>query len=358
MMQKLSSPILMLSLISLAMMLSGCAGEFDYTAQGDAANQNTKSQASAICQAGNDCCLLNELICLGDPDKQGNCACYKAWACQTTLNQKKCAQARADVPDGQGTWTCHLSGANEICERPVAGTFPSGLNGWKCTQVDKFYSCTRLNNTPDGVNNWSCLFQAAAKICTQDLPASELETDDWAGMKAGSGSAISTGTSQGSGTGTGSAAQAARCGDGIINDQEQCDGAVFGNKTCATQGFAGGELTCNANCTLNTSACYKCGDGKINGAEECDGYFNFGGKTCASLGFVSGMLMCTAQCTISTLFCNNCGNGKIDAGEQCDGNDLGGWTCSSRGYTGGSLSCSLNCTLDTSACTSSSGCGC
>ena len=45
------------------------------------------------------------------------------------------------------------------------------------------------------------------------------------------------------------------CGDGVIQDGEQCDGANLVGQTCVSQGFFGGTLHCNPNCTFNVLAC-------------------------------------------------------------------------------------------------------
>ena len=45
------------------------------------------------------------------------------------------------------------------------------------------------------------------------------------------------------------------CGDGVIQSGESCDGSNLNGKSCAMQGFSSGTLTCNSNCTFNTSAC-------------------------------------------------------------------------------------------------------
>lgn len=94
-----------------------------------------------------------------------------------------------------------------------------------------------------------------------------------------------------------------------------------------------------------------CGDGVIEQGEECDGE-NLGGQTCASLGFAAkGTLRC-AECHADTSDCSLCGNGTIDAHEQCDGADLGGRTCALLGFTGGTLDCTKTCRLSTKTCDS------
>lgn len=45
------------------------------------------------------------------------------------------------------------------------------------------------------------------------------------------------------------------CGNGVLESGEQCDGSNLNGKSCSTQGFSGGTLSCNSNCTFNTSAC-------------------------------------------------------------------------------------------------------
>jgi formylglycine-generating enzyme required for sulfatase activity len=92
----------------------------------------------------------------------------------------------------------------------------------------------------------------------------------------------------------------------VKNGSEQCDKTDLGGKTCATQGFDGGTLTCSASCTFNTVGCYKCGDGVKNGSEQCD-KTDFGGKTCTTLGFGGGTLACTAGCAISMTGCSTAG---------------------------------------------------
>jgi hypothetical protein len=48
-----------------------------------------------------------------------------------------------------------------------------------------------------------------------------------------------------------------RCGDGIVDSAEQCDGSNLGGKTCATVpgGFSGGTLSCTGACAFDTSGC-------------------------------------------------------------------------------------------------------
>ena len=47
------------------------------------------------------------------------------------------------------------------------------------------------------------------------------------------------------------------CGDGVVDaaEGEQCDGTAFADTTCASLGFDSGDLSCDAQCGADTSAC-------------------------------------------------------------------------------------------------------
>ena len=212
-------------------------------------------------------------------------------------------------------------------------------------------------------------------------------------------------TGPGGGGGAGAGGPGHRCGDGVIDleEEEQCDALELGGNTCELLGFVGGTLTCSPDCTFDTSECTKCGNGSVepqlgeecdfdamggalvlttcaglgfagsndnpgcdatchydtdpclcgNGAvdagELCDGA-DFDGKTCQAFGFAGGSLACTADCEILATGCNQCGNGMLDGAEACDGANLGGKTCANQGFTSGTLACSPGCQLDTSGC--------
>lgn len=119
---------------------------------------------------------------------------------------------------------------------------------------------------------------------------------------AGEGGAAAAG---GNGPGVGGAGGGPSCGDGVIDDGEDCDGTNLAEANCKTQGFGEGTLACSPTCTFDTSACVV----------------------------------------------ELCGNGEIDALEDCDGSDLGGASCETRGYVpGGTLTCRADCSFDDSGC--------
>jgi hypothetical protein len=67
------------------------------------------------------------------------------------------------------------------------------------------------------------------------------------------GNANQSGTTGGA---AGTTGNAPRCGNGKREGAEVCDGSDLGGSTCATHGFSGGTLTCDATaCMYDTSMC-------------------------------------------------------------------------------------------------------
>jgi hypothetical protein len=90
------------------------------------------------------------------------------------------------------------------------------------------------------------------------------------------------------------------CGDGRVNAGlgEECDGAELAGATCGSLGFDTGVLSCSDQCKWDTSACVKrCGNGLLDLGEECDGAL--GAFTCSTYGYKA----CNATCTLDTVHC-------------------------------------------------------
>jgi hypothetical protein len=95
---------------------------------------------------------------------------------------------------------------------------------------------------------------------------------------------------------TGNNNNADLCGNGVVDNGEDCDGAELGGETCVTQGLDSGDLACTDACTFDLSTCLGCGNGQIEVGEVCDGT-NLDGQTCTDVGnFTGGTLACNATC--------------------------------------------------------------
>lgn len=156
------------------------------------------------------------------------------------------------------------------------------------------------------------------------------------------------------------------CGNGLVDDPEQCDGDDLDGNDCLGAGFVSGALACTPQCTLDTSDCVSaaCGDGTLQAPETCDCGVAGAACTAAQLGnqactglaaptggnYSGGTLLCTANCGFDDAGCTACGDGVLDAGEACDGASLAGQSCVSQGFDAGSLSCSAACSFNTGAC--------
>ncbi len=157
----------------------------------------------------------------------------------------------------------------------------------------------------------------------------------------------------------------AACGNSNVDGIEECDGGDFNGETCITLGHDGGTLTCFPNqtpdsgneCQFNEAGCTDCDGVVAQGSEQCDGN-DLRGATCASLVPGSaGTVTCNANCSYNTTACFVCGDGAIQGTETCDpGNgsnippNLGGQSCTSRGHDGGTLTCTASCTLNETGC--------
>ena len=122
------------------------------------------------------------------------------------------------------------------------------------------------------------------------------------------------------------------CGNNISECNEACDGTNLGDETCQSQGFDDGTLACNGTCDgFDTSGCYDyvCGNGVKEGTEECDkndesdesDESDFGDTVCGDFGCTGGSLTCNIDCTIDTSSCTGCpacdNDGLCESGEDC-----------------------------------------
>jgi hypothetical protein len=146
----------------------------------------------------------------------------------------------------------------------------------------------------------------------------------------------------------------ARCGDGSINGDEQCD-------TAEARSCPAGQ-TGSIRCVGCRDVRECCGDGVVGGSEACDttatracSNGQIGSIRCVGCREVSdcadpvcGDGTCTTTAGESTSTCpadcgDRCGDGVATGTEACDRNDLKGAACAAG--QAGSVSCSATCTL-------------
>jgi hypothetical protein len=147
------------------------------------------------------------------------------------------------------------------------------------------------------------------------------------------------------------------CGNGVIDEGEECDTDDLDGETCSSRSAGLGDLACTSECVFDETGCSfgsECGDGIVGDGEDCDGS-DLDGQTCESLGYSSGTLYCGEYCDFDVVGCagtgDDCGNGVREGQEECDGSDLGGYDCVMLGYSGGELGCDTHCMFDASGCT-------
>ena len=143
------------------------------------------------------------------------------------------------------------------------------------------------------------------------------------------------------------------CGNGQLDDNEACDGPLLGGATCQSETqLPSGTVECTSSCTLDLTDCHRCGDGILQGNELCDG-LALGQASCATaVQHAHGELRCSATCdALDVSGCHTCGNHNLEGPEECDGPALGDATCqSAAGLPEGQLSCDSDCKLDISGC--------
>ena len=151
-----------------------------------------------------------------------------------------------------------------------------------------------------------------------------------------------------------------RCGDGVVDPGEVCDGDV----TCTSPG--GSFLDCSACGSFTSGSCTPppsdpCGNGVSDPGEECDDGNAADCDGCSARCTVervgNGIVDCDEECddgnTVDCDGCDSsgtleCGNDVIDGecGEVCDGGNVAGQTCA-----GGVVTCAADCrSVDRSQC--------
>jgi len=111
------------------------------------------------------------------------------------------------------------------------------------------------------------------------------------------------------------------CGDGAVDDGEECDRALDAKAECGPLGYQPGQVPCKATCRWAYDQCVPlptCGNGRLDPVELCDGTLFQPGLDCADYNRTSGALACGAGCSVDSSGCYTCGDGRREGPEACD----------------------------------------
>jgi cysteine-rich repeat protein len=142
------------------------------------------------------------------------------------------------------------------------------------------------------------------------------------------------------------------CDDGNDVEHDGCSPECVKEYVCGDGECFGDEGETCANCGLD--CCPACGNGIKQTGEVCD-TDDLNGATCVGFGYEGGSLSCTTWCDFDYSACQGagpgCGNGIKEYGEECDGSDLNNDDCLSLGFLGGITFCDGNCQFNLTGCT-------
>ncbi|MBN1961695.1 MAG: hypothetical protein JW841_12170 [Deltaproteobacteria bacterium] len=337
-----------------------CADYFDYTNRVWTC-EHTMQMRDPDCGICNNGILENHELCDGDNIGKGKCSDW-GYTGGILACRHDCAYDFSNCTFDE----CHdgIIGVTEICDGDQLSDQTCQSLGYNAGELKCQNDCLAFDTT-------ACTTTA---ICPDDI-VSGPETCDTLNMNS------ETCVSLGFNAGTLACASdcmsfnvsnchgISTCGNGHRDPKEYCEGDEFGpwGILCISLGLGSGTLTCNIDCTVNTSTC--------NAADPCAAtrYANglcdvcdiIGGKPdpeCLSLCTANGV--CANRfdfntnrwtCTHAGLVdpdCGTCGNGIIEINELCDGNRFahGKDTCMAYGYLGGTLSCRPDCVPNFNAC--------
>ncbi len=141
-----------------------------------------------------------------------------------------------------------------------------------------------------------------------------------------------------------------RCGNGVLDLGEQCDGRLIDGDVWKASGytFDYDSTYCSQFCQILKKTEKKCGNGVLDEGEQCDGdvmdekAWNESGY---SMNYDASF--CSQMCTFVQMNINECGNGILDDGEQCDGDvmDEKAWNESGYSINYDATYCSQKCTF-------------
>jgi cysteine-rich repeat protein len=120
-----------------------------------------------------------------------------------------------------------------------------------------------------------------------------------------------------------STATVSNCGNGIIDQNEQCDdgNTVNGDGCSSTCQVESGAVCATPGQLCKISSTTTCGDSKIDLGEECDDGNQVNGDGCSSTCKIESGFTCTTtteQSPATTICQAICGDGIVSGAEECD----------------------------------------
>ena len=190
------------------------------------------------CSTGQTAC---NGVCVNTQTNSSNCGacgniCNSGQTCQNSIcvTQQACGNSLVE-----GSEQC--DGTNLAGQTCVSKGFSSGT--LLCSSSCTFNTTSCINQTSQSCGNG---IREGSEVC-----------DSGANNGVACTAAYNTSCTYCTSSCTQTTLQGARCGDNLVQtaNGEQCDGTNLNSKTCMTQGFTGGALSCLSSCTFNTSAC-------------------------------------------------------------------------------------------------------
>lgn len=188
--------------------------------------------------------------CESDADCEGSDVCI-AGACQIcrlgTCNEAGDSRCQSETIGGDTSWALCASGscASGACQdvqECEPGSCHTGTA--RCSNAGQIEECgigeiCQKNVCKDSFSEYDCTPNQCASTDASCSSSGEI-------IDCGSGQSCSDN------------ACVSNCGNGRIDNGEDCDGSNLNGKACATlsaYAFTGGELSCSPTCTFDTSAC-------------------------------------------------------------------------------------------------------
>lgn len=233
-------------------------------------------------------CTISGLTCIGG----GICGCTQGQnqSCSTGINSPTKPSC------GTGTMICS-NGAYGSCNPPSAaetcngidddcdGTSDEGGNTWCQTQYGASYAC---NNGQCGTQQTQCVDPDEDGFGNPGFAGcssgAQLDCNNADNRTYPGATEICDGADNDCDTQIDEGNVCAQCGNGLINTGEECDGSDLNSKTCVTQGFASGTLSCTASCTIDSTGCSlsSCTGTQSRTCGSDEGECTAGTQTCSS----------------------------------------------------------------------------